>query len=254
MSEEVLIKRDFTAERLNAVLNHPDVRPDVAEMGEGELDLTKAVENKNNVLLMGDFGGFFSVRIMPGVYEVHTQILPGGRGAWAFEAARVASHWMFTHTDAFEIVTRVPRGHMGAKALATSMGMRFEFTADTTRVFRGVPTKIDVYSYRVQDWFPLAQGFVEQGRQFHKIIGDQITKVGRTRDAHEDMPTHNHYVGGCLEMCENGQVRKGVVLYNRWAAVARHTFIELVSEEPPKIKFDVGFVTLNNGKLEFEPC
>ena len=250
----IAIKREFTAERINAVLNHPEVRPWVAEMGDGVIDLTKAVENPNNVLLMGEYGGFFCIKIMPGIYEVHTQMLPEGRGVWAFEAARVASHWMFTHTDAFEIVTRVPQGHNGAKKLATSMGMRFEFTAEMTRVFLGKPTKIDVYSYRIQDWFPLAEGLVERGRDFHRIIGEQITKIGRTRDAHGDMPTHNRYVGGCLEMAMHGQVRKGVVFYNRWAIVARHTLIQFVSEEPPSIKFDVGYVTLRNGELEFKPC
>lgn len=251
----VVIEREFDAQRINKVLNHPAVRPDVAEVGEGELDITKGVENKNNVLLMGEHGGFFGIRIQPGIYEAHTQILPEGRGKWAFEATEVATSWMFTHTDAFEILTRVPRGHDGARMLAVHMGMKFEFTADIPRLFRGELTLMDTYSFRIQDWMPKAKSLADKGRWFHKTVGEQITKIGRIREAHEDMPTHNQYVGGCLEMARGGQVRKGVLLYNRWAAVARHTQIEFISEDPPVIKFDVGFVKLlNDGNLEFSPC
>ena len=80
----VEIRREYTADKLNSVLNCPEVRPYVAEVPDGYLDLSRGVKNTNNVLLMGEFGGCFFIKVLPGVYEVHTQVLPEGRGEWAF--------------------------------------------------------------------------------------------------------------------------------------------------------------------------
>jgi hypothetical protein len=68
------------------------------------------------------------------------------------------------------------------------------------------------------------------------------------------MPTHNRYVGGCLEMALNGQVKKGVLLYNRWAVAARHTQVKFISDNPATIEFDVGFIRQKGNELEFLKC
>ena len=250
---DVKIAREFTAEHINSVLNNPEVRPWVSEVPDGPLDLTKGVDNHDNVLLMGEFGGCFAIKVLPGVYEIHTQILPEGRGAWAFEAVARMTDWIYTHTDAYELYTRIPKSHDGAKILAMKMGMRFDYTADTPVMFKGELTPVDIYSFRIQDWMSKVVHFKERGAWFHKIIGEQITSVGRTRPAHGVLENHNQYVGACLEMVINGQLLKGVTLYNRWAYTARHTQIEITSYSPPTIKFDVGFIELINGELKFEP-
>lgn len=133
----VRIERQTTAARINAVLNDPGVRPWVADAAEGKLDITAAVENPNNYCLMAEHGGCMFFRLMPTIYEVHTQVLPEGRGPWAIAMIRAAIHSMFARTDAWEIMTRVPRTHIAAKAATLRVGARFEFTRDDPCLFRG---------------------------------------------------------------------------------------------------------------------
>lgn len=250
----MILDRDFTAKRINEIINHPEVRPWVAESEKGVLDMTKNIENKNNILLLGEYGGCFFIKIAAGVYEVHTQVLPEGRGDWAFNAVKNAAKWMFTRTDAYEIVTRIPQTHTGAKKLAISVGMKFEFTADRKCLFREQLSVMDIYSFRIQDWLPSAESFSEKGQGFHEFMEKQADKYGITKDPHGPMPNHNQFLGVCLEMGQHGQTRKGVFIYNRWAVIARHEQIELVSEDPSVIKFDVGYLKMSPEKVEFLPC
>lgn len=76
--------RSFDADAVNALVNHPTIRPGVG--GVGDLDLTQAVETLSNWFLLGEYGGFACCWSGPGIYEVHTFILPEGRGRWAIDA------------------------------------------------------------------------------------------------------------------------------------------------------------------------
>jgi hypothetical protein len=55
--------------------------------------------------------------LLPGVYEGHTVTNRFGRGKWVVDFAAAASQWMFTRTDCYEVITRVPVKHHGARAL-----------------------------------------------------------------------------------------------------------------------------------------
>lgn len=81
-----MLERCFDVDRINAVGNHPDVRPYIGHAELGELDFTDAVADKNNWFLMGEHGGYVLAWSAPGVYEVHVSILPEGRGKWAAQA------------------------------------------------------------------------------------------------------------------------------------------------------------------------
>lgn len=77
------------AERINAVVNHPDVRPFVGAPEAGALDLSALVARPEHWFLMGTHGGFMLSYTAPFTREVHTFVLPEGRGIWA-NAARAA--------------------------------------------------------------------------------------------------------------------------------------------------------------------
>lgn len=81
-----MLERCFDVDRINAVGNHPDVRPYIGHAELGELDFTDAVANGDNLFLMGEHGGYVLVWSAPGVYEVHVFVLPEGRGKWAAQA------------------------------------------------------------------------------------------------------------------------------------------------------------------------
>ena len=98
--------RTFDAELVNAIVNHPAVRPFVGGDGESELDLTEAVQNKDNIAYANDSGGFLFMWTAPRCYEVHTFILPEGRGRKAYEFAREARDYM-EEQGALHLWTRV---------------------------------------------------------------------------------------------------------------------------------------------------
>lgn len=250
MIQPAEVERHTDAKRINEILNDPIVRPWVADMGEGVLDISTLVSNPHNFCLMGEHGGFVFVKLMPGLYEVHTQILSSGRGRWARAAAAAASRWMFTRTDAYEVVTRVPAGHIGARAIAQNEQMRLEFTREKAVIFRGESVDVHLMGARIQDWMTAAPGLEERGRWFHDRLHAEAERLGVTDPSHGDDPNHNRYVGACFEMVLHGQARKAVYWYNRWALMARHPTVQLASEAPPVVKFDIGYVRLIGADVE----
>lgn len=248
------IRRDFAAGPINAVLNNPEVRPWVADMGEGIIDLTKAVENRNNVLLMGEHGGCMFYRIMEGMYEVHTMVLPDGRGEWVKDFLLAVRHYMWTRTDAVEVTTRVPNGHDAAKKAAEYVGMTYEFTRPDCCKFKGQSVPVDIYSTRIQDWTPHAPFLVDKGEWLHDQMMKEAVRVGIKERPHDNDENHNRYVGAALEMMYGGQFNKAVAFYNRWAVSSRHATIQLMSVVPPTVKFDVGLLKFDGNKVEIVPC
>lgn len=248
----IQVRRETTAERINAILNNEVVRPWVADASDGVLDVTPKVSDQNNFLLMGEgnFGAVFFLKLMPGIYEAHTQVVPEARGGWTKQLTEACVHWMFTRTDAYEILTRVPEGHIAARAAALQQGLRYEFTRPDECRFRGRLVDVHVHSFRVQDWIPVAPNLIERGQWFHIRLNEEARRLGIKTPAHTDDENHNRYVGASLEMCENGQAVKGVILYNRWAIVSRHKPVRLLTEDPVSICMDIGVLRLVDGDIE----
>ncbi len=116
-----MIARTHDAAFLNAVANHPDVRPWLG--GEGEADLSPLITNPENVTLVAPNGGFVLVKIAPGIYDTHSLFLPTGRHR-TIEAMREAAAWMFEREGATELVTTVPCPNRAASALARLAGFQ----------------------------------------------------------------------------------------------------------------------------------
>lgn len=244
------IDRAYDAARFNQILNDPAVRPWVADAQEGTLDVSPAVANRNNILLMGDHGGCMFFALQVGLFEVHTAFLPSGRGEWSRNFLWGVGLWMFTRTHAVEILTRVPHGHLAARTATLGAGMHPAWTREDCCVFRGRPVPVEIFSAKVQDWVWEAPWLAEMGQSFHDSINQQAAALGITEQPHEDDDNHNRIVGLCFQMFRWGQAAKATVLYNRWALASRHRTIELVQADPPVVKFDVGFLTLENGALK----
>jgi len=250
-----MIQRQTDAAFINQVLNHPKVRPYVASANEGVIDITPAVENKLNVLLMGEFGGCMFFWVQPGMYEVHTQVLPEGRGKWTKAMTAACVHHMFTRTDCFDIITRVPDGHIAAKAAAIQQGMTHEFTRPAECKWLGEIVDAHIYSFRIQDWARTAPYLVEIGEMLHQRMHEEAKRLGITATPHANDENHNRYLGVAYEMAANGHPMKALQWYNRWAIVSRHKPISLVALEPPTFAFDIGLMKLINGDIEVSlPC
>jgi hypothetical protein len=231
----------------NRVLNHPAVRPDVADLGEGVLDVSAIVAKDSSILLTGEHGGCILYRYYEGCYEVHTAVLPSGRGRWAKELAEAVLHFMFTQTDCIEVITRVPQGHIAAKALTEAVGFHHHFTTLPECLFRSEKVPCHVYLLILMDWAMRAPGLEERGAQFHAWLNKQVTKG----IPHDEDPAHNRVVGCALDMMMAGQIKKALIWYDRWALAARHPMISLVGENPPQVRFDAGILTFAEDGIRF---
>ena len=238
------VTRQFDAKRLNEIVNDPAVLPWVRGGVDGPLDLTFAVENPGNVLLVGEHGAMLLIQLQPGLFEAHTQVLPIGRGEWAVNFAKACVFWMFTRTTCFELMTKCPHGNLGARALAKCVGGKKLFTNPRGWSKDGKTIPADIFGITIQDWLLTANGLEERGHWFHERLASEYRKLGRKEAPHPDDDTHDRYVGMACEMFLGGQAQKAVLLYGRWASMADYAPIELMSLDPVAINIQDAVIVM----------
>ncbi|WP_213775121.1 hypothetical protein [Bradyrhizobium sp. dw_78] len=244
-----MIERHLTADRLNEIVNDPSVYPWVRGACDAPLDLAPLLSDKRHVCLLGEFGGCVFVQHQPGLYEVHTQMLPGGRGQWALDTVNECLRWMFTRTDAVEIWTRCPRGNLAARALARAISGQHEMDLQRGWVKDGEVIPAAIFSLTLQQWMKTAPGLEEVGHWFHMRLADEYRAVGFSEDIHADDASHDRYVGAAVEMLRSGQPEKGVIFYNRWAVMAGYEPIKLLGTAP--VMVDIKDAVLAIGRNDF---
>lgn len=227
----MMLTRHTTAERLNEIVNHPEVYPWVKGGNTGPMDLSRFVSDFNNVCLVGDYGSVIFQKHQPGIYEFHTCVLPEGRGAWMVEGAKEAFRWMFTRTDAVELMTKCPDGNIASKAGARAVGCSMVFRTGPVWPTEKSLVPVDVWSIAIQNWPKNCPDLADTGKLFHDRLHTKYLAKGRIEPIHEEDETHNVYVGAAAEMMQNGQTAKAVSFYNRWARLAGYMPIS-VSYEP----------------------
>ena len=116
------VRRSFDGEFLNRVVNDPAVLPYVSLGLVETLDMRPFVADERNYFLANEWGGFLLLNEGDGVYDLHSQFLPQGRGIAVLQAAADAQRFMFTETDCMAVKTFCPQGNPAAKALARRGG------------------------------------------------------------------------------------------------------------------------------------
>ena len=224
---QVSIERLFDAVVLNAVVNDESVYPWVRGPVEGPLDLTAIVSDRSNVLLGGEFGSALFMPSGPGLWELHTQVLPAGRGAWTLGFGRSALLWMFTRTDVMEVLTRVPEGNVAAAAAARKMGFSPKWSMVDGWMFDGKVVGVKVWSLTLQDWLagPWATGLDSEADRFAAAVSDDPAAPPIRADARRPL-------GFALAAIRGGQALKGCAMLNRWAAFSQFPLTFVASTEP----------------------
>lgn len=92
-----MLERSYDTAFINKVVNDPAVRPYVGSGVDGDIDTQILVDNPDNWFLMGEHGGFLLNATAPGVREIHTFILPEGRGKWANDARTAMLDYARSH-------------------------------------------------------------------------------------------------------------------------------------------------------------
>lgn len=229
---EIVVRREFDAAPINAILNHPDVLPWVTLPGFETLDATALLADHNNILLMVEGGGLIFHRDEPGLYEIHTNFLPSHRGKYAYDAIVAMLRWMFVRTDCMMLQTRVPAHNKAARLMTERCGGHLVFSRERQWPTSDGPVRVDYFSLPYEEWAKGAPGLIESGKAYHDRLDHEYERHGRPAHDHDDEDCHFRYSGAAYEMILGGQPEKGVGLYNRWARFAGYAQIGLISRNP----------------------
>lgn len=113
--------RTFDAERLNALANHPAIRPTCGGDGKSQLDFTAFVADRKNHAILWDKGAFLFCWSAPHTYEVHIMVLPEGRGRAAYRKAAQGIAYMLRH-GMERLWARIDRNHPALRHYTASAG------------------------------------------------------------------------------------------------------------------------------------
>jgi hypothetical protein len=247
-----VIRRSFDPTLLNAVANHPEVRPWLG--GDGEIDFTPLLDNAANVALVNEHGGWLQVYLDHGLYEVHSQFLPEGRGDLVADM-RAALRYMFTQTDCIELVTRVPDGNLAAKGLARAAGFREAFRREACWKTPSGMVGVSFQTLPLWRWMMMDDEALARGQWFHDALEQHKATLARPPPIHADDEAHDRAVGASVLMFQAFNPHKAVASYNRWASFAGYAPIRLVSLAPLIIDVVDALVTMTaTGGLEFLAC
>lgn len=243
------------ASRLNAVASHPEVRPHIGLASEGPLDFSATLANPNIVCLEVEHGAFVFDQHDPqqhqGRFELHTFLLPEGRGDGVLPAAAAAFRWMFTRTDCLELLTKVPATNKPAALMARRAGF--------VPIFKRVAawedgSDIDYFSMTLDAWRARDAEVLAEGQAFHAQLEAAKAAAGAEAPAHPDDEAHDRAVGAACLMAKAGNPAKACWTYNAWARFAGYQTAELLKAAPPVINVRDAVVTFTNNEMEILRC
>jgi len=237
-----MIERATDAKFINSVVNDPSIYPFVCGYRTEPLDLTEVIARPEHHVLVGEYGGIIFFRLTEGLYEAHTSVLPSGRGEWTQKFGQEALDYLFTKTDALEILTKCPNGNVAAIAGARAIGARKEFTTRPLWPLNGEIVPVTVYGMTVHDWALRSDAMASAGREMHALLN----KYGVPVD-HADDDDHDRYSGAARRMLENGQAVKAARFYFRWAVMSGYRPFVLLGIDPPRIDIGSAILRLDNG-------
>lgn len=222
------LQRETTAERINLVVNDPEVRCWIAP-DDRELDLSGIVADERNIVLMHEsgLGGVVFIQLEPGVYELHTQFRPGAQ-SFARRFVSLALEELFIRSDAMELFTRVPKVNKVAWRFTQSFDPALQGCVPAIGP-GGEPGETLIFRMTLWDWV---------------LTSDAKPSLERVAESLELPP--DPFIGATLKMIFSPQLAKGLTLYARYARVSGFPLPVVLSLEPPRIM-------LNNLVLEELP-
>lgn len=232
----------------NRIANDPSVRPQVGA-GTEALDLTDQLSR--SLAFADDHGGFIFEPHEIGRYELHTLILPEGRGRAVLPAFAIAARLLFAATDCTEIVTKTAGSNRAAAIMARRAGFRPIFTR---KAAWHDGTDLTFYSLSLDDWMTRDETLPAEGHAFHEMIEAAKHEAGSELPIHPDDDAHDRAAGAAVLMMLAGQAAKAAWIYSRWACLAGYQTIELINDDPPVLDVRDALVTVKAGRLEVLEC
>ena len=237
--------RTLDATAINRIANDPCVRPWLG--GSGELNLSGVAGNPENFVFLtkAQDGAYVLNRLDLGLYEAHSLALPSARGRPMLELMRDGFRYMFTATEAVEIVTKVPDGNRMAHRWAEVAGFRETERREACFDLNGEIVGVSFRSLTYQEWVCRDPRNKREGELFHERL-----ESAKGSPIHDEDARHDAWVGATIEGIRAGNIRKAVALYARHAAQVGYYAPQILSETPPTLFQGDAVVSMLNG----EPC
>ena len=222
---------------LTSIVMHPDVH---RSNGAGEFNPAEYTAHPTNFAVVVDGGCFMAQAIERASYCIHTNFLPGSRGAAAMEAAAQALWLTFTETNAEALYTVIDEDNRSALWFAHAMGFKNSHHSDGRWFLR----------MDIEDWIVASAGLASVGEEIHGAI-EQAGHLTHATD-----PVHDAFVGAAYLMLTGIQYEKAERIYGRWARIAGYRPIEFISADP--VRIDIGDCVIRiNGRhfiIEDKQC
>ena len=114
--------RSKSANHINKIANHPDVRPTAGGDGVSRIDFTPIFDK---IISLEDRGGFWLLREEPNnVYSGHYAFLPKYRGKHALKLGKKVLDYMFNEIGAKRIIGRQPVENRLASIYNIALGIK----------------------------------------------------------------------------------------------------------------------------------
>lgn len=242
------------ATRLNELANHPAVRPHIGLTAHGQIDCTETLSNPGVICLEVEHGAFVFDQLdpqHPSRFELHTFILPEGRGAAVLQAAAEAFRWMFTRTDCLELVTKVPASNKPAAFMARRAGFMSVFTRQAAWEDG---SDVEYFAMTFDVWRQRDAAVHAEGRAFHAALELAKAAAGVAAPAHADDEAHDRAVGAACLIAKAGNPTKACWTYNGWARFAGYQTVELLRATPPVIDVRDAIITFQDNEVEILRC
>jgi len=230
------VTRTMDPTLLNRVANDPHVRPWLG--GDGPLDLTALLADPSNLAGVSESGGFLAVSMGRGRYEIHSLFAPDRAKGEAVRAMRGALDYIFSASDAVELVTKVPTANRAATGLARLAGFTEQFLMDVPWA-AGMTEPVMFLQLSLDRWALRSQAAGCVGEWLHRTMEDAKRDAHSTLGAHSpDEEAHLQMAGAAVLMVQAGHAEKAALTYNAWAAFTGYPPMRLLRLHPPV--FDLG--------------
>lgn len=234
----------------NAIANDPETRP-LLGAGTEAVDLSPVLAECRNYALATEHGGFLFIKHEVGRYELHTLFSKEGRGRGVLPAFAEAARFMFTATDATEIVTKTADSNRAASIMARRAGFRPTFTRPAAW---HDGSDMTFYGLTLDEWMQRDPTLEAEGHAFHEMLEAAKRAKGSELPTHPDDPAHDRAAGAACLMAKAANAAKAAWIYSRWACLAGYQTIELIEDNPVVLDVRDALVTVTDGRLEVLEC
>lgn len=238
---EIVPTRDW--EWMDTVMRNPEMYARTSHDGTpaaDQLSMKVVVEDPRNAFLQvlrnGEPGGFFMLlNKAPGIYEVHTNLLPECRGLDGVKAGCLGRDFMFIHTDCRRLTSLCPEWIPESVKYAEACRFHQDFTREAYWTREAKPQGVTFVSITLLEWVRcMHRNFRDLGVRFHEQLFSQMEE-----ETHAEDPNHDAMVGLALRLACAGQVFKAETIYNDWAAVAGYAPLRFLGERDGVLAIDI---------------